>query len=245
MGGTLWAGAAGLLAVAARRVEREPDPRPVPLMGVLGAFAFAARMVNFSIPGTGSSGHLGGGLLLAALLGPSAGFLVRASVLTVQALLFADGGLLALGAKLLNMGFASCFLACSLVFRPLAGSRGANGAGKSTVLLLLAGVIFPERGSVRVGDWPVTPATLPHVRRALGMVFQDPDDQLFLPTVEGDVAFGPANLGLPPEEVRERAEAALTRVGALHLRRHPTGSLAGRSGRWPSPPCWSCARTSW
>jgi cobalt/nickel transport system ATP-binding protein len=111
------------------------------------------------------------------------------------------------------------------------GLVGANGAGKSTVLLLLAGVIFPERGTVRVGDWPVTPATLPHVRRALGMVFQDPDDQLFLPTVEDDVAFGPANLGLPPEEVRERAEAALDRVGALHLRRRPPHRLSGGEKR--------------
>jgi cobalt/nickel transport system ATP-binding protein len=108
---------------------------------------------------------------------------------------------------------------------------GGNGAGKSTVLLLLAGVIFPEQGTVRVGDWNVTPATLPRVRRALGMVFQDPDDQLFMPTVEDDVAFGPTNLGLPPDEVRARTEAALARVGALELRARPPHRLSGGEKR--------------
>lgn len=123
VGGALWAVTAGAVAASARRVERAPESRRVPLMGVLGAFVFAAQTVNFSIPGTGSSGHLMGGLLLAALLGPGAGFMVLASVLGVQALFFADGGLLALGANVLNMGAASCFVAYPLVFRPLAGAR--------------------------------------------------------------------------------------------------------------------------
>jgi cobalt/nickel transport system ATP-binding protein len=108
---------------------------------------------------------------------------------------------------------------------------GANGAGKSTLLLLLAGVLFPDRGTVRVGDWPVTPATLGRVRRSLGVVFQDPDDQLFMPTVEEDVAFGPANLGVPEREVRSRVEAALDRVGALHLRARPPHRLSGGEKR--------------
>jgi cobalt/nickel transport system ATP-binding protein len=111
------------------------------------------------------------------------------------------------------------------------GLVGSNGAGKSTLLLHLAGILFPERGTVRVGDWPVTPATLPRVRRSLGMVFQDPDDQLFMPTVEDDVAFGPANLGLPAEEVRTRVEAALGRVGAAHLRARPPHRLSGGEKR--------------
>jgi cobalt/nickel transport system permease protein len=91
-------------------------------MGVLGAFVFAAQMVNFSIPGTGSSGHLGGGLLLAALLGPEAAFLVLASVLGVQALFFADGGLLALGANAVNLGVPTAFVAYPLVFRRVLGA---------------------------------------------------------------------------------------------------------------------------
>jgi cobalt/nickel transport system ATP-binding protein len=111
------------------------------------------------------------------------------------------------------------------------GLVGANGAGKSTLLLQLAGVLRPVRGAVRVGDWPVVPATLPQVRRSLGLVFQDPDDQLFMPTVEEDVAFGPANLGLPPEEVEEQVVAALQHVGALSLRKRPSHRLSGGEKR--------------
>ena len=81
-------------------------------MGVLGAFIFAAQMINFTIPATGSSGHLGGGLILTILLGPYAAFLTIASVLMVQALFFADGGLLALGCNIFNLGF---FPASSLI----------------------------------------------------------------------------------------------------------------------------------
>jgi cobalt/nickel transport system permease protein len=68
------------------------------------AFIFTAQMINFTIPGTGSSGHLGGGMILAILLGPYAGFLTMASVLAVQALFFADGGLMALGCNIFNLG---------------------------------------------------------------------------------------------------------------------------------------------
>jgi cobalt/nickel transport system ATP-binding protein len=111
------------------------------------------------------------------------------------------------------------------------GLVGANGAGKSTLLLHLAGVLFPSDGTVRVGDWPVTPRTLPRVRRSLGMVFQDPDDQLFMPTVGDDVAFGPTNLGFPPEEVAARVASALARVGAEGLRDRPPYRLSGGEKR--------------
>jgi cobalt/nickel transport system ATP-binding protein len=111
------------------------------------------------------------------------------------------------------------------------GLVGANGAGKSTLLLHLAGVLFPGAGRVRVGDWPVTRETLSQVRRSLGIVFQDPDDQLFMPTVEEDVAFGPASLGLPPEEIEARVAAALARVGAEGLRRRPPHRLSGGEKR--------------
>ena len=98
------------------------------------------------------------------------------------------------------------------------GLVGANGAGKSTILLHLAGVLLPRSGEVRVGDWPVTPKTLAQVRRSLGFVFQDPDDQLFSPSVGDDVAFGPLNLGLPDDVVEERVVYALERAGATALR---------------------------
>ncbi len=94
---------------------------------------------------------------------------------------------------------------------------GANGAGKSTLILHLAGFLFPAAGECRVGDVPVTPRSAPSARRTLGLVFQDPDDQLFMPRVRDDVAFGPANLGLPPGEVARRVDACLDKVGALHL----------------------------
>ncbi|HWQ88489.1 MAG TPA: energy-coupling factor ABC transporter permease [Desulfitobacteriaceae bacterium] len=117
VGGTMWAAAAGVAAYSLRKVQAEMDNRKIPLMGVAGAFIFAAQMINFSIPATGASGHLGGGLILAILLGPYAGFLAMASVLAIQALFFADGGLLAYGCNLLNLGFFTCFLAYPLLYK--------------------------------------------------------------------------------------------------------------------------------
>lgn len=113
-----------LLGAAVRKVtrQRRDDERLVPLMGVTGAFVFAAQMINFTIPGTGSSGHLIGGILLAALLGPWAALLTLASVLILQCLLFADGGLLALGCNLFNMAVLSCLVAYPLIYKPIAGS---------------------------------------------------------------------------------------------------------------------------
>lgn len=108
---------------------------------------------------------------------------------------------------------------------------GGNGAGKSTLLMHLNGCLAPASGTVRVGDFPITLKTLPHVRETVGMVFQDPDDQLFMPTVEDDVAFGPLNLCLPVEEVTARVDAALETVGALHLKHRPPYRLSGGEKR--------------
>lgn len=127
VGGGFWILSGGSLAGCSRHLRREADDGQVPLMGVLGAFIFAAQMVAFAIPGTGSSGHLGGGLLLTVLLGPSAAVLVMGSVLLMQALFFADGGLLAFGCNLFNMGILPAFVAYPLVYRPLA-RRGWPGA---------------------------------------------------------------------------------------------------------------------
>ena len=128
VGGTMWVATAGTIAYCAKKVQRDLDDRKIPLMGVLGAFIFAAQMINFTIPGTGSSGHLGGGLLVAILLGPSAAFLTIASVLTVQALFFADGGLLALGCNLFNLGVIPAFVAYPLAY-PIASSTSSSRAG--------------------------------------------------------------------------------------------------------------------
>ncbi|MDE6286979.1 MAG: energy-coupling factor ABC transporter permease, partial [Muribaculaceae bacterium] len=120
------AGAAALIAVAAARVKKSTRPDLVPLTGVLGAFVFAAQMVNFAIPGTGSSGHIIGGVLLAAFLGPWAAFLALTAVLVIQCLVFADGGLLALGCNILNMAATSCLVAYPLVFWPVAGRNASS-----------------------------------------------------------------------------------------------------------------------
>jgi cobalt/nickel transport system permease protein len=127
VGGALWAATGVTAAYCAKKVREESDQSKIPLMGVTGAFIFAAQMINFTIPGTGSSGHLGGGLILALLLGPEAAFLVMASVLAVQALFFADGGLLALGANIFNLGFFPAFIALPFVYRKIAGAAPTRG----------------------------------------------------------------------------------------------------------------------
>lgn len=121
VGGAMWAASAGLIGYCSKKVKQDLDDRKIPLMGVVGAFIFAAQMINFTIPGTGSSGHLGGGMILAILLGPYAAFLTMASVLTVQALFFADGGLLALGCNIFNLGFFPCFVAYPLIYKKAVG----------------------------------------------------------------------------------------------------------------------------
>jgi cobalt/nickel transport system ATP-binding protein len=107
------------------------------------------------------------------------------------------------------------------------GIIGANGAGKSTLLLHLNGYLSSTAGEIRIGDFPLTKTTLAEIRRTVGMVFQDPDDQLFMPTVFDDVAFGPFNLGLPGDEVRRRVREALEQVGAFHLVDKPPYHLSG------------------
>ena len=103
-----WVVAIALIAVSLKRVESEYKDRTVPLMGVCAAFIFAAQMINFPIPG-GTSGHLLGGTLAGALLGPWAGSLVMAVVFIVQGVLFQDGGLTVLGANVFNMGLIGTF----------------------------------------------------------------------------------------------------------------------------------------
>jgi cobalt/nickel transport system permease protein len=127
VGGTMWAATAGLTVYSARKLKKNLDEHLVPLMGVLGAFIFAAQMINFTIPATGSSGHLGGGMILAILLGPYAAFLVMASVLTIQALFFADGGLLALGCNIFNLGFFPCFIAYPFIYKKMVGGQPTPG----------------------------------------------------------------------------------------------------------------------
>ncbi|MDR3348202.1 MAG: energy-coupling factor ABC transporter permease [Acidaminococcales bacterium] len=123
VGAAMWAASAGLVAYSAKKTGGLGDERKAPLMGAVGAFVFAAQMINFTIPATGSSGHLVGSILLAALLGRHAAFLTIASILTVQALFFADGGLLALGCNIFNMGAIPCYIAYPLIYKRLLTER--------------------------------------------------------------------------------------------------------------------------
>jgi cobalt/nickel transport system permease protein len=146
VGGAFYAASAAALAVSAKKLKDEGDEHKVPLMGVLGAFVFAAQMINFTIPGTGSSGHIGGGTLLAFLQGPYAAFITITSVLIVQALFFADGGILALGANAWNLGFYPA-LVWMLMTRFLARRKPARAA------FSLAAVIAAVVGRARHRGW--------------------------------------------------------------------------------------------
>ncbi|MFR1477004.1 MAG: energy-coupling factor ABC transporter permease [Hydrogeniiclostridium mannosilyticum] len=111
--------AAGTAFYAYKKARRDFTKDKILPTVALTALVFALQMINFAIPSTGSSGHIVGGMLLAALLGPYAGFLAMCSILIVQAVFFADGGLLALGCNIFNMGFLACFAAYPLIFKPL------------------------------------------------------------------------------------------------------------------------------
>jgi cobalt/nickel transport system permease protein len=148
VGGTMWVVSGGAIAYCSSKVRKGLDDRKVPLMGVLGAFLFAAQMINFTIPATGSSGHLGGGLLLSILLGPYAAFLTISSVLMVQALFFADGGLLALGCNIFNMGFIPAFLVYPLVYKKIAGP--APGRTRLVAATMISAIIGLQLGPLAV-----------------------------------------------------------------------------------------------
>ena len=153
VGGTMWVATGAVAAYSIKKIKDEVDEKKIPLMGVMGAFIFASQMINFTIPATGSSGHIGGGLILAILLGPYAGFLTIASVLTIQALFFADGGLLALGCNIINMGLFSCFVAYPLIYRVIMKK------GYTTQRILVASIITAIIG-LQMGAFGVVLETL-------------------------------------------------------------------------------------
>lgn len=150
---TMYAASGVTTAFSIKMVRLENDPKKIPTMGIMSAFVFAAQMINFTIPGTGSSGHLCGGLLLSILLGPYAGFLSMVSVLLIQCLLFADGGLLALGANIWNMAFYGCFVGYLLIYRPL--TKKTFNRKRIMIASVLGSVI-----SLQLGAFSVTLETL-------------------------------------------------------------------------------------
>ena len=120
VGVTMHAVSAAAVAYSVKKIKKDDlCEKKIPVMGVMGAFVFAAQMINFTIPATGSSGHIGGGILLAAMIGGLPSLLSMSAVLVIQSLFFADGGLLALGCNIFNLGVVPCLIVYPLVFKPL------------------------------------------------------------------------------------------------------------------------------
>lgn len=151
--GTMYAASAAAAAYSVKKVQIDDLDRKIPMMGVMGAFIFAAQMINFTIPGTGSSGHLCGGMLLSAVLGPYAGFLTMIAILAIQCLMFADGGLLALGCNIWNMAFYGCFIGGCLIWRGMTGK-------KMTKKTITAASIVGCIAGLQLGAFSVTVETL-------------------------------------------------------------------------------------
>ena len=154
---TMYAASAVTVGASVKTLRKDEATAKLPTMAVTSALVFAGQMINYTIPGTGSSGHLCGGMMLTALLGPQAGFLSMVVILTIQALFFADGGLLALGANCWNMAFYGCFVGYYLLWRPIMRSKlfnkmGAKAAGRIRIILasVLGCVITLQLGAFSV-----------------------------------------------------------------------------------------------
>ena len=148
VGATMYVASGLVAAYSINKIRKEEDfKKKIPTMGIMGAFVFATQMVNFTIPGTGSSGHLCGGLLLSSILGPFGGFLSMIGVLLIQCLFFADGGLLALGANIWNMAFYGCFIG-SLIWKFIM----KKGMSKTKIILasILGSVLTLQLGAFSV-----------------------------------------------------------------------------------------------
>ena len=137
---TMYVASGTTAGISIKRLTADENTQKLPTMAVASALVFAGQMINYTIPGTGSSGHMCGGMLLSALLGPEAGFLSMIVVLTIQCLFFADGGLMALGANIWNMAFYGCFVGYYLIWRPIMRSRlfeklGPHAAQRARIAL--------------------------------------------------------------------------------------------------------------
>ncbi|MGN0979725.1 MAG: energy-coupling factor ABC transporter permease [Candidatus Avoscillospira sp.] len=154
---TMYVASGAAAGVSVKALRKDETTAKLPTMAVTAALVFAGQMINYTIPGTGSSGHLCGGMLLSALLGPQAGFLSMVVILAIQCLFFADGGLLALGANIWNMAFYGCFVGYYLLWRPILRSKlfsklGTKAAGRSKIILasILGCVVTLQLGAFSV-----------------------------------------------------------------------------------------------
>ncbi len=139
---TMYVASGAAAGVSVHKLKLDEEPQKLPTMAVTAALVFAGQMINYTIPGTGSSGHMCGGMMLSALLGPYAGFLSMIVILAIQCLFFADGGLMALGANIWNMAFYGCFVGYFLIWKPIVKGK-LFGSGKSALRMriILASIL--------------------------------------------------------------------------------------------------------
>ena len=154
---TMYVASGAAAGISIKTLRKDESTQKLPTMAVTSALVFAGQMINYTIPGTGSSGHLCGGMLLTALLGPQAGFLSMIVILAIQCLFFADGGLLALGANCWNMAFYGCFVGYYILWRPMMRSKlfsgmGPKAAGRAKITLasILGCVLTLQLGAFSV-----------------------------------------------------------------------------------------------
>ncbi len=145
--------AVAAIGYSLKKLSASGDDKKIPMMAVMGAFVFVAQMINFTIPGTGSSGHIGGGILLCLILGQYPAFLSLCAVLIIQCLFFGDGGLLALGCNIFNMGIIPCFLVYPLIVKPILKNHLSN---KRIIAGSMIGVIV----ALEIGAFAVVLETL-------------------------------------------------------------------------------------
>ena len=152
---TMYVASGTAAGISIHKLKKDDEPQKLPVMAVTAALVFAGQMINYTIPGTGSSGHMCGGMMLSALLGPQAGFLSMIVILAIQCLFFADGGLMALGANKWNMAFYGCFVGYYLIWRPIMQSHWF-GEGKSAQRArIIAASIFGCIVTLQLGAFSV------------------------------------------------------------------------------------------
>lgn len=151
VGGTITAITVGANAYCIKKLKEDSSNQSiVPLMGVMGAFVFAAQMINIAIPGTGSSGHIMGDLLLCTIIGPYATYITMSAILLIQALFFADGGIIAYGANVFNMAFFTCFIVYPFIYKPIINKKKGAFFKKLLIACLLSKIIGEELGALAV-----------------------------------------------------------------------------------------------
>ena len=152
---TMYIASGTAAGVSIYKLKKDDEPQKLPVMAVSAALVFAGQMINYTIPGTGSSGHMCGGMLLSALLGPQAGFLSMVVILAIQCLFFADGGLMALGANAWNMAFYGCFVGYYLIWRPMMQSRHFGENKSSQRIRIIAASIIGCIVTLQLGAFSV------------------------------------------------------------------------------------------